>query len=238
MNPHSGKKDDNKDDDDNKKDRTKTRARAAAFPIVGAILSAAILLSGLSSFIGSYSHPVLAQMDTTTGGGGGGTTGGATNATMAGGGGNMTNATMAGGGGNMTNATMAGGGGNMTNATMAGGGGNMTNATMAGGGGGGATNNKTEAQQAFDRVIQSLQALDTAYISGNKAEAQAKLDQAQADWNTVAPVISSREASEIQLLFSSLGDQLKSDAPASKVGNTVNGMISELREDIQSELGK
>jgi hypothetical protein len=226
MNPHSGKKDDNKDDDNNKKDRTKTRARAAAFPIVGAILSAAILLSGLSSFIGSYSHPVLAQMDTTTGGGGGGTTGGATNATMAG------------GGGNMTNATMAGGGGNMTNATMAGGGGNMTNATMAGGGGGGATNNKTEAQQAFDRVIQSLQALDTAYISGNKAEAQAKLDQAQADWNTVAPVISSREASEIQLLFSSLGDQLKSDAPASKVGNTVNGMISELREDIQSELGK
>jgi hypothetical protein len=215
MNPHSGKKDDNKDDDNNKKDRTKTRARAAAFPIVGAILSAAILLSGLSSFIGSYSHPVLAQMDTTTGGGGGGTTGGATNATMAGGGGNMTNATMAGGGG-----------------------GNMTNATMAGGGGGGATNNKTEAQQAFDRVIQSLQALDTAYISGNKAEAQAKLDQAQADWNTVAPVISSREASEIQLLFSSLGDQLKSDAPASKVGNTVNGMISELREDIQSELGK
>jgi len=215
MNPHSGKKDDNKDDDNNnKKDRTKTRARAAAFPIVGAILSAAILLSGLSSFIGSYSHPVLAQMDTTTGGGGGGTTGGA------------------------TNATMAGGGGNMTNATMAGGGGNMTNATMAGGGGGGATNNKTEAQQAFDRVIQSLQALDTAYISGNKAEAQAKLDQAQADWNTVAPVISSREASEIQLLFSSLGDQLKSDAPASKVGNTVNGMISELREDIQSELGK
>ena len=203
MNPHSGKKDDNKDDDNNnKKDRTKTRARAAAFPIVGAILSAAILLSGLSSFIGSYSHPVLAQMDTTTGGGGGGTTGGA------------------------------------TNATMAGGGGNMTNATMAGGGGGGATNNKTEAQQAFDRVIQSLQALDTAYISGNKAEAQAKLDQAQADWNTVAPVISSREASEIQLLFSSLGDQLKSDAPASKVGNTVNGMISELREDIQSELGK
>src|ERR671924_518019 len=125
MNPHTGKKDDN----NNKQDRTKARA---ATPMLGAIVTAAILLSGLS-FIGTYSQPVLAQMDTTTGGGGttgGGTTGGATNATMAGGG-NMTNATMA-GGGNMTNATMAGGG-NMTNATMAGGG-NMTNATMAGGG--------------------------------------------------------------------------------------------------------
>src|ERR671923_1453927 len=84
MNPHTGKKDDN----NNKKDRTKARA---ATPMVGAIVTAAILLSGLS-FIGTYSQPVLAQMDTTTGGGsgGGGTTGGATtggNATTAGGGG-------------------------------------------------------------------------------------------------------------------------------------------------------
>jgi hypothetical protein len=82
MNPHTGK-----DDNNNKQDRTKARA-AAITPMVGAIVTAAILLSGLS-FIGSYSQPVLAQMDTTTGGGGGGaTTGGGTtggNATTAGG---------------------------------------------------------------------------------------------------------------------------------------------------------
>lgn len=72
MNPHSGKDDNN----NNKRDRTKARAASAITPMVGAIVTAAILLSGLS-FIGSYSQPVLAQMDTTTGGGGGGgTTGG------------------------------------------------------------------------------------------------------------------------------------------------------------------
>ena len=84
MNPHSGKEDNN--NYNNKKDRTKARAASAITPMVGVIVTAAILLSGLS-FIGSYSQPVLAQMDTTTGGGG--TTGGAatTGGTPDGGGG-------------------------------------------------------------------------------------------------------------------------------------------------------
>jgi hypothetical protein len=78
MNPH------NRISDNNKKDRTK--ATAAAIPMVGAIVTAALLLSGLS-LISSY-QPAIAQQNMT--GGGGGTTGG--NATTAGG-----NATTAGG---------------------------------------------------------------------------------------------------------------------------------------------
>jgi hypothetical protein len=96
MNRHSGI------NDNNKKDRTKA---TAAIPMVGAIVTAALLLSGLS-LIGSYPS-AIAQIEDLTGGGttegGGATTGG--NATTAGG-----NATTAGG-----NATTAGG-----NATTAG----------------------------------------------------------------------------------------------------------------------
>ena len=106
----------------NKNNIRRTKAAATAIPMVGAIVTAAaaILLSGLS-FIGSYSQPVLAQMDTTTQySGGGATTGGGGGA--AGGGGGLL------GGGNQTTA-----GGNATNATMAAGG-NATNATMAAGG--------------------------------------------------------------------------------------------------------
>jgi len=117
----------------NKNNIRRTKAAATAIPMVGAIVTAAaaILLSGLS-FIGSYSQPVLAQMDTTTQySGGGATTGGGGGAAGGGGGllggGNQTTA-----GGNATNATMAAGG-NATNATMAAGG-NATNATMAAGG--------------------------------------------------------------------------------------------------------
>src|SRR5215216_6978778 len=122
----------------NKNNTRRTKA-ATAIPMVGAIVTAAILLSGLS-FIGSHSQPVLAQMDATTQYGGGGATtggsGGAAGGGLLGGnqtaaGGNATNATMA-AGGNATNATMAAGG-NATNATMAAGG-NATNATMAAGG--------------------------------------------------------------------------------------------------------
>src|SRR5215212_2679702 len=113
MNPHRGI------NDNNKKDRTEA---IAAIPMVGAIVTAALLLSGLA-LIGSYQQPVIAQQQNMTGGN-------ATNATMAGGG-NATNATMA-GGGNATNATMAGGGNatNMTTGGTEGGGG-------PGGGGGG-----------------------------------------------------------------------------------------------------
>ena len=89
MNPHNGIS------DNNKKDRTKV---TAAIPMVGAIVTAALLLSGLS-LISSY-QPAIAQQNMT--GGGGGTTGG--NATTAGG-----NATTAGG-----NATTAGGGNQTT----------------------------------------------------------------------------------------------------------------------------
>ena len=100
----------------NKNNTRRTKA-ATAIPMVGAIVTAAILLSGLS-FIGSHSQPVLAQMDATTQyGGGGATTGGSGGA--AGGGLLGGNQTM--GGGNQTAA-----GGNATNAT--------TNITAVGGG--------------------------------------------------------------------------------------------------------
>ena len=106
--------------DNNKKDRTKA---TAAIPMVGAIVTAALLLSGLS-LIGSY-QPATAQQNMT----GGGTEGGATTA------GNVTNATTA---GNVTNATTAG---NVTNAT------NMTTTGTEGGEGtteGGTTGGGTE----------------------------------------------------------------------------------------------
>ena len=81
MNPHNGIS------DNNKKDRTKA---TSAIPMVGAIVTAALLLSGLS-LISSY-QPAIAQQNMT--GGGGATTGGTAggNATTAGG-----NATTAGG---------------------------------------------------------------------------------------------------------------------------------------------
>ena len=40
-----------------------------------------------------------------------------------------------------------------------------------------------------------------------------------------------------QLLFDSLDNQLKSGAPATKVKSTISGMLGELREDIERELG-
>jgi hypothetical protein len=82
-----------------KNSRTKMRA---AIPAAGVIVTAAILLSGLS-LIGSYQQPVLAQQQNMTGGGGAGN---ATNATMTGGAGNATNATMTGGAGNVTGGTV------------------------------------------------------------------------------------------------------------------------------------
>jgi hypothetical protein len=59
MNPHNGIS------DNNKKDRTK--ATAAAIPMVGAIVTAALLLSGLS-LIGSFQQPVTAQEQNMTAG--------------------------------------------------------------------------------------------------------------------------------------------------------------------------
>ncbi|HEX2169992.1 MAG TPA: hypothetical protein VHF65_06810 [Nitrososphaera sp.] len=69
----------------------------ATIPMAGAIVTAAILLSGLS-LIGSYQQPVLAQQQNMTGAGG--ATGGATNTTTTSGGGATQggNATMTGAG--------------------------------------------------------------------------------------------------------------------------------------------
>ena len=95
---------------------------------------------------------------------------------------------------------------------------------------------KTQARQSLNEVMSLLRAVDTAYASGNATEAQTRFDQARASWNKVSPVISAREAREAQLLFDSLGNQLKSGAAATKVKATVNGMLEELREDIRREL--
>jgi hypothetical protein len=67
--------------DNNKKDRTKA---TAAIPMVGAIVTAALLLSGLS-LISSYQQPVIAQQQNMTGGAGGNATTAGGNATTAGG---------------------------------------------------------------------------------------------------------------------------------------------------------
>jgi hypothetical protein len=101
----------------------------AAISMVGTIVTAALLMSGLS-FISSY-QPATAQQNMTG-------AGNATNATMTGAG-NATNATMT-GAGNATNATMTGAG-NATNATTAEAGTTTTGGPTAGegeGSGGGA----------------------------------------------------------------------------------------------------
>ena len=95
---------------------------------------------------------------------------------------------------------------------------------------------KSQARQSLDEVMKLLRGVDTSYASGNATEAQTRFDQARASWNKVSPVISAREAREAQLLFDSLGNQLKSGAAPTKVKATVNGMLEELREDIRREL--
>lgn len=95
---------------------------------------------------------------------------------------------------------------------------------------------KSEGRQALRQVTASLRAVDTAYASGNAAEAQTRYDQARSAWNRISPMISAREAREAQLLFDSLGKELKTTAPATKVKSTVRGMLGEFREDIEREL--
>lgn len=95
---------------------------------------------------------------------------------------------------------------------------------------------KIQARQELDQIIASLRAVDTAYASGNSAEAQTRYDEARNGWNKIAPVISAREAREQQLLFDNLGQQLSGSAPAKKVRHTIGGMLEELREDIAREL--
>ena len=95
---------------------------------------------------------------------------------------------------------------------------------------------KSQGAGSVDRIVSSLRAVDTAYASGNAAEAETRFREARAAWDSVAPRISAREAREQQLLFDSLDKQLKSGAPATKVKSTVSGMIGELHEDIEREL--
>src|SRR5215211_9332545 len=157
MNSYSGTSDNN----------VRGTKATAAIPMAGAIVTAALLLSGLS-LITSY-QPVMAQQNMTGGGNATSTTGG--NATTAGGGGGAANqstsdvrmnieqarmalqnndtqgarmyldmALSALGGGtqsNMTNATTTGGTTNATTGGATGGGGGATDGGGGGGGGGG-----------------------------------------------------------------------------------------------------
>jgi hypothetical protein len=145
MNSHSGTSDNN----------VRGTKATAAIPMAGAIVTAALLLSGLS-LITSY-QPVMAQQNMTGGGNATSTTGG--NATTAGGGGGGANQSTSDVRMNIEQARMAlqnndtqgarmyldmalsalGGGtqSNMTNATTTTGG--TTNATTGGATGGGAT---------------------------------------------------------------------------------------------------
>ncbi|MBO0736875.1 MAG: hypothetical protein J2P48_09940 [Alphaproteobacteria bacterium] len=95
---------------------------------------------------------------------------------------------------------------------------------------------KTQGRKDLDVVMASLRSVDTAYASGNVAEAQTKFEEARSAWNKVAPAISAREAREAQLMFDSLGKKLQASAPAKEVKSTVSGMLEELREDIVREL--
>ena len=95
---------------------------------------------------------------------------------------------------------------------------------------------RPHGKESVDRIVSELRAVDTAYASGNAAEAETRFREARAAWNSVSPRISAREAREQQLLFDSLGKQLKSGAPPAKVKSTVSGMIGELQEDIEREL--
>jgi hypothetical protein len=95
---------------------------------------------------------------------------------------------------------------------------------------------KAQARNDLNQVMAALRSVDTAYASGNGAEAQTRFSEARTTWDKVAPAISAREAREAQLLFDSLGTKLKSGAPPAEVKSTVSGMLEELREDIAGEL--
>ena len=95
---------------------------------------------------------------------------------------------------------------------------------------------KAQARNSLNQVTAALRSIDTAYASGNAAEAQTKFEEARSNWDKVAPAISAREAREAQLLFDSLGKKLKDGAPPAQVKSTVLGMLEEFREDIGREL--
>jgi len=101
------------------------------------------------------------------------------------------------------------------------------------------------AQSAADRpegpgeiavIVKSLEALDAAYAAGKTIEAQARYGDALAAWKRISPLISAREAQEQQILFQSLGYQLKTSVSATQIKATVNGMVEELQDDIETDL--
>src|SRR5215472_3360361 len=49
---------------------------------------------------------------------------------------------------------------------------------------------KAEARTYLNQVTASLRSVDTAYASGNAAEAQSKYEEARSNWDKVAPAIS------------------------------------------------
>ena len=97
---------------------------------------------------------------------------------------------------------------------------------------------KSAAQQSLDKIIESLKAVDTAYASGNTAEAQSDFDTANNEWKSVSSKISARESREVQLLFDSLQTKLKDKAAPKEISRVVHGTVRELREDIGRELGE
>jgi len=97
---------------------------------------------------------------------------------------------------------------------------------------------KSEGQQSPDKIIQSLKALDTAYASGNTAEAQSDFDSANSEWKSVSSKISARESREVQLLFESIQTKLKDKVSPKELSKVVHGTLEELREDIGRELGE
>jgi hypothetical protein len=95
---------------------------------------------------------------------------------------------------------------------------------------------KSAGQQSLDKIIQSLHALDTAYASGNTAEAQSDFDTANTEWKSVSSKISARESREVQLLFDSIQTKLKDKVSPKEMTRVVRGTLEELREDIGREL--
>ena len=95
---------------------------------------------------------------------------------------------------------------------------------------------KSAGQQSLDKIVQSLKALDTAYASGNTAEAQSDFDTANTEWKSVSSKISARESREVQLLFESIQTKLKDKVSPKELSKVVHGTLEELREDIGREL--
>jgi len=95
---------------------------------------------------------------------------------------------------------------------------------------------KAQGPGEIEVIVKSLEALDAAYAAGNAIEAQARYGDALAGWKRISPSISAREAQEQQILFESLGYQLKTSVPATQIKATVNGMVDELQDAVESDL--